>query len=126
MASLVRQILIISPRPDMFHSLHCLNAVRKALDRQYYSQQELEHVEIVIQNSSHFPDDWHRIHIDHCLEQLMQSIQCQGDLSPVPLYNWNGVPVGLGIGQTHTCRKWEPMREWMDQRAKISQNIKGA
>jgi hypothetical protein len=100
----------------MFHSLHCLNAIRKERDRDYYSKQETSHLDQEINNSTHFPTDWDRIHIDHCLDQLRQAIQCQGDLSPVPLYHFEGVPIGIGVGQSHTCRKWEPMREWMDVR----------
>ncbi|KAJ5766228.1 uncharacterized protein N7511_003844 [Penicillium nucicola] len=104
--------------PDMFHSLHCLNAVRMKLDSDYYSQHMGHHQKLdeFISQSPHFPDDWSRIHMDHCLDQLRQSIQCQGDLSPVPLYFFGGERVGLGVGQAHTCRKWEPMREWMDVR----------
>ncbi|KAJ5219964.1 hypothetical protein N7468_009168 [Penicillium chermesinum] len=102
--------------PDMFHSLHCLNAVRKELDKDYYSKLGPSHLEMEIQNSTAFPPDWGRIHMDHCLDQLRQAIQCQGDLSPVPLYHHEGMSIGLGVGQTHTCRKWEPMRHWMDER----------
>lgn len=100
----------------MFHSLHCLNAVRRELGSEYYSKQPPSHIEMATQNATAFPPDWARIHIDHCLDQLRQAIQCHGDLSPVPLYNHPGVPIGLGVGQTHTCRKWEPIREWMDDR----------
>jgi hypothetical protein len=39
--------------------------------------------------------------MDHCLDQIRQSIQCNGDLSPVPLYWWDG---------------WESIREWVDRR----------
>ncbi|KAJ5306795.1 hypothetical protein PENANT_c003G08188 [Penicillium antarcticum] len=104
--------------PDMFHSLHCLNAIRMKLDSDYYSQHMGHHQTFNqrIQESPHFPDDWSRIHMDHCLDQLRQSIQCQGDMSPVPLYFFGGDHIGLGVGQTHTCRKWGPMRKWMDVR----------
>ncbi|KAJ5116680.1 hypothetical protein N7456_001028 [Penicillium angulare] len=105
--------------PDMFHSLHCLNAIRMDLDKAYYSIHHNHHheeLEEAIKNSTMFPHDWDRIHRDHCLDQLRQAIQCHGDLSPVPLYHYNDDPIGLGVGQVHTCRKWEPMRKWMDLR----------
>ncbi|KAJ5582717.1 hypothetical protein N7535_001337 [Penicillium sp. DV-2018c] len=104
--------------PDMFHSLHCLNAIRMELDADYYSKHKSHHAQLEedIKNSPIFPDNWNRIHIDHCLDQLRQAIQCHGDLSPVPLYHYNDEIIGLGVGQTHTCRRWEPMREWMDLR----------
>jgi hypothetical protein len=40
------------------------------------------------------------------------------------LYHYNNDVVGLGVGGVHTCRKWEPMREWMDVRkAKDRANV---
>ncbi|KAJ5166341.1 uncharacterized protein N7482_005122 [Penicillium canariense] len=105
--------------PDMFHSLHCLNAIRIELDEDYYSKHPHPHhadLEQAIRNSTNFPDNWDRIHRDHCLDQLRQAIQCHGDLSPVPVYHYNNDRVGLGVEQVHTCRKWEPMRKWMDIR----------
>jgi hypothetical protein len=102
----------------MFHSLHCLNAIRMELDIDYYTTHHHHHAEVeeAIQNSTNFPDNWDRIHRDHCLDQLRQAIQCHGDLSPVPVYHYNNDIVGLGVGQAHTCRKWGPIREWMDAR----------
>ncbi|KAB8228008.1 hypothetical protein BDV23DRAFT_176162 [Aspergillus alliaceus] len=100
---------------DVFHSLHCLNYVRKSLDREHYSS-HLEHMESLARNSPHLPDDWGRIHLDHCLDQLMQSVLCHADLSPVPMFSWEGVPLFLGVGQTHTCRAWGPIRGWLDRR----------
>ncbi|KAB8071044.1 hypothetical protein BDV29DRAFT_197663 [Aspergillus leporis] len=102
---------------DVFHSLHCLNAIRKLLDKEYYAS-GLEQMQSLAQNSSHLPSDWHRVHTDHCLDQVRQAVMCQGDLSPVPLFSWKGVPLALGVGQPHTCRKWGPIREWMDSRNK--------
>lgn len=95
--------------PDMFHSLHCLNEVRKRIDMDYYSNSEHDGIHIE-------QDDWDRIHIDHCLDQLRQTITCFGDLSPVPLYSWDGAPAGIGRGTEHTCRKLEPIQKWVDGR----------
>jgi hypothetical protein len=100
----------------MFHSLHCLNAIRMELDDDYYLKHPHSHLDMEIQNSTAFPPNWDQIHIDHCLDQLRQAVQCQGDLSPVPLYFHGDMRVGLGVGQTHTCRNWESMRHWMDER----------
>ncbi|KAJ4401348.1 hypothetical protein N0V91_008012 [Didymella pomorum] len=59
--------------PDVLHSLHCLNAVRKHLDHEYY----VAHMEL--------PAEYRRMHIDHCIDQLRQSIMCHADLPPVTL-----------------------------------------
>ncbi|KAB8208585.1 hypothetical protein BDV34DRAFT_222267 [Aspergillus parasiticus] len=103
---------------DVFHSLHCLNYIRMYLDKDYYSA-HLEHHDSFIRNSSHMPDNWGQVHLHHCLEQVVQSVICHADLSPVPMYGWKGVPVFLGVGQTHTCRRWESIREWMDARNEV-------
>lgn len=99
--------------PDMFHSLHCLNEIRKRIDIDYYTTEKPEHLHFKIDQ-----EDWDRIHIDHCLDQIRQAVMCFGDLSPVPLYSWEGAPLGIGQGSVHTCRKWEPIREWVDARHK--------
>lgn len=88
------------------------------LDKDYYSA-HLEHHDSFLRNSSHMPDNWGQVHLHHCLEQVVQSVICHADLSPVPMYGWKGVPVFLGVGQTHTCRRWESIREWMDVRNEV-------
>ncbi|KAE8375402.1 hypothetical protein BDV26DRAFT_299666 [Aspergillus bertholletiae] len=100
---------------DVFHSLHCLNYLRMYLDKDYYAD-HIEHMEAIGRNFTHMPNNWGQMHLHHCLQQVVQSVICHADLSPVPMYGWKGVPVLLGVGQTHTCRKWEPIREWMDAR----------
>lgn len=96
---------------DVLHSLHCLNSVRKKL-YEYMYQSPREDKNVLTTD----PDDWEHMHMDHCLDQIRQSIQCHGDLSPVPLYWWDGWRTAIGQGHTHTCRKWEPVREWVDRR----------
>ncbi|KAH7348703.1 hypothetical protein BKA65DRAFT_584537 [Rhexocercosporidium sp. MPI-PUGE-AT-0058] len=93
---------------EVMHSLHCLNAIRKAVDKEYYAEHD-EH---------HLPEGLRRIHIEHCFEQLRQNIQCASDLTPVPLR-----PFGdelhanlIGTPQVHTCRNWEVFRKWYTDR----------
>ncbi|OGM49341.1 hypothetical protein ABOM_003616 [Aspergillus bombycis] len=107
---------------DVFHSLHCLNYIRMNLDKDYYSA-HLEKHDGILRNAPHMPDNWGQAHLHHCLDQVVQSVVCHADLSPVPMYGWEGVPVFLGVGQTHTCRKWEPIREWLDARNEVSKPL---
>jgi len=97
----------------MLHSLHCLNAVRKHLDLDYYEP------------SMVLPMEYRRMHIDHCIDQLRQAVMCHGDLTPVTLKPvWAGGESGKHkrlqfLGQTermHTCRRWEDIREWVTER----------
>jgi len=64
------------------HSLHCINAIRKALYPEYYSVHDKHPLAEALQS----------IHIDHCLDQLRQTIQCAGDLTPVPLRPYGEEP----------------------------------
>jgi hypothetical protein len=50
-------------------------------------------------------------------------IQCQGDLSPVPLFIQkeiiiDGEPIYLAQGAKHTCRKFENIISWLEERDK--------
>ncbi|KAK3076613.1 hypothetical protein LTS18_012535, partial [Coniosporium uncinatum] len=95
--------------PDMLHSLHCLNIMRKQIDIDYYR----DHVKL--------PQDLWRMHIDHCIEHLRQAVMCHGDLTPVtlrPIVLANGTMKYL-LGETerlHTCRNGEVLREWVRDR----------
>ncbi|KAF3009299.1 hypothetical protein E8E15_000434 [Penicillium rubens] len=93
--------------PDVLHSLHCLNAIRKHLDMDYYA------------DSMDLPPEYRRIHIDHCVDHLRQALLCHGDLTPVtmkPVATNTSLPysVTFYLGQTereHTCRSAEAIRD---------------
>ncbi|KAH7413046.1 hypothetical protein BKA64DRAFT_703154 [Cadophora sp. MPI-SDFR-AT-0126] len=93
---------------EVMHSLHCLNAIRKALDPQYYSEHD----------ENPLPENLQRIHVEHCIEQLRQNIQCAGDLTPVPLRPFGEEPHKnlIGTPQVHTCRDWGNFRNWYTHR----------
>lgn len=85
---------------DVYHSLHCVNLVRQALDVDYYHRNG---------EGSRI----YRIHTDHCLDYLRQSIQCAGDLTPL-YYQYSehrrrGFPVW---GSKHTCRNFGKIQHW--------------
>ncbi|KAF2210521.1 hypothetical protein CERZMDRAFT_60734 [Cercospora zeae-maydis SCOH1-5] len=101
--------------PDMFHTLHCLNAVRVEVSKSLYNTTSASHHH---STRVKLPDGWDVLHMEHCLDRLRQSIMCHGDLTPSPLYYWQGFDIALGRTGKRTCRKWEPIRKWMDERAK--------
>lgn len=106
--------------PDVYHSLHCLNALRRVIDKDYYTQPGRSNSELLsrVWNQTNI----NRLHNDHCLDQLRQSILCHGDLTPVPIYSWPNIPIAFGQGSVHTCRKFEPIREWLDRRNEQTNN----
>jgi hypothetical protein len=112
--------LTIILRPDMFHSLHCLNAIRMNLNPVMYdnnSEYKTRHHHHGLPASVIGPN-YENTHLEHCLDRLRQAVMCHGDLTPAPLYVFEGFPVALGKSGKRTCRKFEPIRKWMDQRGK--------
>ncbi|KAH8597608.1 hypothetical protein B0O99DRAFT_684918 [Bisporella sp. PMI_857] len=60
---------------DVYHQLHCINALRRIAYADYYS--------------SPIPDATHEtlreIHVNHCIDILLQGIQCSGNVNLIPL-----------------------------------------
>ncbi|KAH8747953.1 hypothetical protein F5883DRAFT_362875, partial [Diaporthe sp. PMI_573] len=55
---------------DLFHQIHCLNQLRKFAYRDYYDMK--------IANAN--PENMHEIHTNHCVDILLQALQCSGNL----------------------------------------------
>ncbi|KAI9650328.1 hypothetical protein NHQ30_000341 [Ciborinia camelliae] len=99
---------------EVMHSLHRLadflipwqepmlilyqNAIPKALSPKYYADHDMH---------GNLPEQL--VHIDHCINQIRQSIQYAGDLTPVPLRPYGEDPsmTLIGTPQIHTRRNWE-------------------
>ncbi|KAK3956143.1 hypothetical protein QBC32DRAFT_367251 [Pseudoneurospora amorphoporcata] len=63
---------------DVFHTLHCLNNIRKELNPQFYPPKTSHH-----HRRSSSPETA-RLHQDHGIEQIRQYIMCSGDMTPIP------------------------------------------
>jgi len=109
---------------DVFHNLHCLNAVRMELDKDYYGHHDHGHVGRRAEHD-HGPDAlpqhqsaWEaasRDHIDHCMNHIRQSLQCRPDLSPAAMHvfaDFDGSKYFLGNAERHTCYDWESIMRW--------------
>ena len=110
----------------MMHSLHCLNGLRIMVSGMLYNG-SASNIDGGINDSTVvlFPPGWHQAHVEHCMDRLRQSIMCQGDLTPSPIYHWEGFGFAVGKAGKHTCRKWEPIRKWMDERGKEGKLLEG-
>ncbi|KAK7990284.1 hypothetical protein PG990_014564 [Apiospora arundinis] len=79
---------------DVFHTLHCVNALRKALHMDYYG-------------THHSP-----FHVEHCLDILRQSVQCYGSTTLIPTRFREGKEHNyIDSDQTHVCRSFSYLRE---------------
>ncbi|KAF8993370.1 hypothetical protein BDQ17DRAFT_1312361 [Cyathus striatus] len=82
---------------DVFHQLHCLNLVRRAL------------------NKDHYPNDVHLTeeHISHCVDSVRQSLMCNADIS-VNVWQWSDEVKGV-VGystQAHSCKNFNKLLDW--------------
>jgi len=76
---------------SMFHQLHCLDKLRRA----------------VVEEP---PSEWERWHTQHCLNYIRQMLLCAASNKLEPVKN---VTEGLkvdGLGLEHTCRDWSVLR----------------
>ncbi|KAK3387941.1 hypothetical protein B0H63DRAFT_509629 [Podospora didyma] len=100
---------------DVFHTLHCLNNIRKALNPSFYGTGSHQHGEG--EHETRSSPETTAMHQDHCIEQLRQYVMCSGDMTPI------GTRYYPGLGRNyvesdvpHTCRSIEPLRRWMVDR----------
>lgn len=88
--------------PDVLHSLHCVNKLRQTIDGYLYKIPD--QVDETFNNV---------IHVEHCLDFLRQLVQCTSDLTPIPLVYSKGAGFVIpDFEQVHTCRSFDPIREW--------------
>ncbi|KAH8603103.1 hypothetical protein B0O99DRAFT_605126 [Bisporella sp. PMI_857] len=90
---------------EVFHQLHCVNVLRQVAYRSWY--QDL---------GGEFEDGEEALtmHIDHCLEILRKSIQCNADVGLFTFYMMDGDPLPWPELDTewHVCRNFDAVREW--------------
>ncbi|KAI1109850.1 hypothetical protein F5Y14DRAFT_388908 [Nemania sp. NC0429] len=89
------------------HQLHCLDMLRKFSFREYYKDK-----------AAPFSDAKKlRVHMDHCIEMLRQTIQCNADLHIIT-YNWVGhvdYP-WPNFSINRQCRSWDNMLDFISER----------
>ncbi|KAK9775190.1 putative DUF3328 domain-containing protein [Seiridium cardinale] len=99
---------------DVFHQLHCLDSLRRAVYPDYYPHEGS-------------PRTW-QLHVDHCVDYLRQAIMCHGDTTPVH-YKWfPGIRRwGPDFASTHYCpREMEDLLTWSRTRTpKARAGVKG-
>ncbi|EUC26853.1 hypothetical protein COCCADRAFT_113195 [Bipolaris zeicola 26-R-13] len=85
---------------DLFHCLHCLNQLRKALRRDIYPEEKYRGT----------------VHQLHCIDHLRQVIQCQATsvISPSEWHDRRGQYINPK--QLHTCRNFEKLHEFSKAR----------
>ncbi|KAK7028988.1 hypothetical protein VNI00_014698 [Paramarasmius palmivorus] len=83
---------------DVFHQLHCLNEMRKAMYPEYYPVT---------------PEGIHTPHMRHCISSLRQSLMCSADITPI-VWQWSerSKAAKERSDVIHTCRNFDRIRDW--------------
>ncbi|KAH7881227.1 uncharacterized protein C8R40DRAFT_1164633 [Lentinula edodes] len=83
---------------DVFHQLHCLNEMRKAMYPEYYP---------ITGEGIHTP------HMQHCISSLRQSITCSADITPI-VWQWSNKSKAAKERSdvVHTCRDFQKITDW--------------
>ncbi|KAJ7071439.1 hypothetical protein C8F01DRAFT_1110512 [Mycena amicta] len=83
---------------DVFHQLHCLDEIRKAMHPDYYP---------------HTTEGINTSHMRHCLSSLRQSIQCTADITPI-VWQWSEKSHAAKERSDvlHTCRDFNRILAW--------------
>jgi len=83
---------------DVFHMLHCLNQMRKAMYPEYYPPS---------------PEGIHTSHMRHCISSLRQSLMCSADISTI-VWQWSETAQAAKERSdvVHTCRDFDAIRDW--------------
>ncbi|KAM4056704.1 hypothetical protein HRG_003572 [Hirsutella rhossiliensis] len=93
---------------DVFHQIHCLNAVRKQMYYQHYYADEFPNG----------PDEMHWMHQRHCLHMVLQSLMCNANVDIVP-HRWvekDNKPFAQFSIQRQ-CRNFDSLRSWNKKNA---------
>lgn len=89
---------------DVFHQLHCLNSLRKAMYPDVFN---------VDFTSGTEKANAHLEHLEHCYDQLRQSLMCHADIATI-YFEW--IPEKEAItgnpATTHTCKNYDKVIEW--------------
>ncbi|KAM3497879.1 hypothetical protein MY10362_008783 [Beauveria mimosiformis] len=84
---------------DVYHTLHCVNHIRKSYYSDYYHNPN--------------PVAQQREHFDHCIDLLRQTLMCHGDISMHPFEWIDGYRFPWPTERTeHQCRNWDKLVAW--------------
>ncbi|KAK2604034.1 hypothetical protein N8I77_006994 [Diaporthe amygdali] len=92
---------------DVFHQIHCLNQLRKFAYADYY------HMKIA--NADPEVLTTHEVHTNHCVDILLQAIQCSGNLQLVTMH-WTErqrYPFP-DMSTNRQCVDFDRIKQWRD------------
>ncbi|KAH8677622.1 hypothetical protein BX600DRAFT_545367 [Xylariales sp. PMI_506] len=90
----------------VFHELHCLKRIRQYIWKEHY-----------FPNLSENDERLNKLHTDHCIEIIRQSIQCHSDTSLFTMHWSEGEPEPQAdFTQEHACIDFAAINAWAQER----------
>ncbi|RKU41769.1 hypothetical protein DL546_003356 [Coniochaeta pulveracea] len=103
---------------EVFHQLHCLNLLRQAIYKDYYSKEEVGGDVAEADGQEDLSG-----HVDHCIETLRLNLMCQSDIGVFTFHDFpeladDGIEGDWPDFETqHVCRNFEAIRKWTNANA---------
>ncbi|KAI0013866.1 hypothetical protein F4779DRAFT_624984 [Xylariaceae sp. FL0662B] len=90
---------------NVYHELHCLKRIHQFMYPEYY-----------FKDFTPRQHELNRLHNEHCIDFLRQSVMCHGDIGLIT-YEWHDdslIPVANAT--SHQCVNWQKLDQWTKDR----------
>ncbi|CAN8099971.1 unnamed protein product [Discula destructiva] len=97
-------------RIDVFHQIHCLDALRREAHFDHYYGQKYPNLNAT--------NNLHKAHLSHCVYYLLQNIMCQASVD-VYTHVWTDTLMQPfpDFQIEHKCRSFDAILDWQDNNA---------
>lgn len=98
-------------RLDVFHQVHCLDAVRReAYFEHYYGSK--------YPGGYNTTSEMHKLHLSHCIYLLLQNIMCSANVD-VYTHFWIDTTLNMfpDFNINHKCRSFDAILDWQEKNA---------
>lgn len=90
---------------DVYHQIHCLNSLRQSIYGTYYHRPTA--------NANGPLDDMYEIHLNHCIDLLLQTLQCGGNVNLITLHWYEAQPYPTpDYSINRQCVAFDQLTEW--------------
>jgi hypothetical protein len=107
---------------EVFHLLHCLNSLRKAMDKEYYAEERAKHggekANRAHDGKPHASEAKEIANggLEHCIDMLRVYIKCTSDVTPITFFDnvllsSRKLPMP-DFNTLHTCRNFDEIWKW--------------
>ncbi|KAH8901446.1 hypothetical protein GQ53DRAFT_814903 [Thozetella sp. PMI_491] len=96
----------------VFHQLHCVNHLRRALYPDEYPGLWEYNEDGTVNHNTILSLHW-----NHCIDILRQTLMCHADITPMPYYyrEWDDNVYSV-LASSQNCRDYESIRTWAAER----------